>query len=209
MMDLLVFLVLLFGLFGVISGQYIIQYREAYALWINTIVYDGKEEYSDCNKGKRQLCSKLESYSRELCALTDMIQLIFILLSAVFLIIVYTIEKTIPLIIGNPNELNIIHATRILTFFLFCSLFIILYFLKINLLLPVSKTSAIDEKIFEVWYELKCDSCKKVEYRNKLEPNRLYERLAEKIDAGEIKPSQEELTLLAPLLRKKNVGLLP
>lgn len=71
MMSLLVFLVLLFGLFGVMSGQYIMQYREAYALWINMIVYGGKEEFSTCDKEKRKLCSKLESYSREICELTD------------------------------------------------------------------------------------------------------------------------------------------
>lgn len=100
MMNLLVFLVLLFGLFGVISAQYIMQYREAYALWINEIVYANPEEYSDSYK-IRTLCSKLESYSREICELTDLIQLIFALMSLTFLIIVYTIEKNLPLIDSN------------------------------------------------------------------------------------------------------------
>src|SRR5574341_18648 len=159
MIRLLVFLVLLFGLFGVISAQYIMQYREAYALWIKMIVYGEKEEYSDCRK-KREICSKLESYSREICGLADMLLLIFILMSITFFIIVYTIQKNIPLVMNSAYDSNIIYALRILTFMLFISLLLITFLLKINLISPSSKTSAIDDKIFEVWYEFKCHNCK-------------------------------------------------
>jgi len=124
-----------------------------------------------------------------------------------FLTIVYTIERNIPFLLASPSELNIIYASRFLTFLLFGSLLIILYLLKINIILPVSKSSAIDEKLFNVWYELKCNSCKQDTYIEKLEPSRLYEILAEKIDCGEIKPSKKELNLVARLLRKKNVEI--
>ena len=75
MMELLVFLVLLFGLFGVISAQYIMQYREAYALWIKEIVYS---DHMESNKNNRkELCSRLESYSRETCELADFIFIVY------------------------------------------------------------------------------------------------------------------------------------
>lgn len=200
MMSLLVFLVLLFGLFGVISSQYIIQYREAYALWINEIVYSN----TDNNPGseRKTLCSKLESYSREICELTDMILLIFILISITFLIIVYTIEKNLPLMIYNSFDYNILIASRILTFMLFSSLILILYFLKINIIHPYEKTSAIDEKLFSVWYKHKCHRHKQKDFQDKLEPRRLYEILAEKIENEELKDVlREDILLVKPLFR--------
>ncbi|VVB90198.1 Uncharacterised protein [uncultured archaeon] len=203
MIRLLVFLMLLFGLFGVISSQYIVQYREAYALWINSIVYGGNEEKPTC-KEKREICSKLESYSREICELANMLLLIFILLCITFLIVIYTIQENILLLNSNStSDLNIFYGLRFLVFILFVSLFLIFYLLKINLIYSTSKTSAIDEKIFSVWYELKCHDCKKNPYHDKLEPSRLYETYAEKIDSGEINSSQEERDLLKKLLRKK------
>lgn len=200
MIRLLVFLVLLFGLFGVVSSQYIIQYREAYALWINMIAYSGKDEYPDCSK-KREICSKLESYSREICELADMLLLIFGLMCITFLMVIYIIQENIPLV--NGYDLNILYASRVLTFILFGSLILIFHLLKINLVFSTSKTSAIDEKIFSVWYILKCHNCKEREFRDKLEPNRLYETYAEKIDNEEIEGSREERNLLEKLLRKK------
>lgn len=208
MMSLLVFLVLLFGLFGVISSQYIIQYREAYALWIKEIVYSNSENDLGCEK--KALCSKVESYSREICELTDMILLIFILISATFLIIVYTIEKNMPLINPNTVDYNILIASRVLTFMLFSSLILILYFLKINIVFPSGKTSAIDEKLFSVWYKYKCYRNKQKEFQDKLEPRRLYEILAEKIENGELKDaSQDDILLIEPLFRSKKIASNP
>jgi len=40
MMSLFIFMVLLLGLLGGFASQYMMQYREAYNLWINHIVYD-------------------------------------------------------------------------------------------------------------------------------------------------------------------------
>lgn len=204
MIRLLIFFVLLFGLFGVISAQYITQYREAYALWINKIVYGGKEEHKTC-KEKREMCSKLESYSREICELANMLFVIFVGMCITFLIVIYKIQENIPLLINSnlTSDINIIYGLRFLVFMLFGSLFLILSLLKINLIYSTSKTSAIDEKIFSVWYELKCHDCKEKQYQDKLEPNRLYETYAEKINNGEIIPSQEERNLLKTLLKKE------
>ena len=97
MMELLVFLVLLFGLFGVISAQYLIQYREAYALWIKEIVYANSDEPLE---KKRELCSRLESYSRETCGLADFIFLVFIMIcigrSDAFAFCSITCDTTLP-----------------------------------------------------------------------------------------------------------------
>ena len=84
---------------------------------------------------------------------------------------------------------------------LFSSLILILYFLKINIIFPSRKTSAIDEKLFSVWYKYKCHRNKQKELqKDKLEPRRLYEILAEKIENGELKDaSKEDILLITPL----------
>ena len=55
MMTLLVFEVILFGLFGMLLGQFLGQSREAYAIWIREIVYTSenvstKEETNNKSK---------------------------------------------------------------------------------------------------------------------------------------------------------------
>ncbi|MFZ3059208.1 MAG: hypothetical protein WA102_05650 [Candidatus Methanoperedens sp.] len=198
MMTLLVFLVLIFGLFGVFSAQYIIQYREAYYIWTKEIPFKNNIDLD--NSKKRELCSKIESYSREICELANMIILLFILLCITVLTILYTIEKNIPYI-SDVLQLNIIRASEFLTFLLFISIFVILHLMKISLWSPKSMTSAIDEKIFDVWFKLECHECKKDDYKKNKEPKRLYEITAEKLDNNEIEPSQE-LTELVKTLRK-------
>lgn len=133
-----------------------------------------------------------------------MLLMIFVIMCIAFLLVIYTIQENIPLLKNSnlTSDLNIIYALRLLTFILFGSLFLIFYLLKINLIYSTSKTSAIDEKIFSVWYELKCHDCKKM-YKDKLQPNRLYEMYAEKINNGEIKSSKEERDLLKTLLKKE------
>lgn len=202
MMNLLVFLVLLFGLFGVVSSQYIMQYREAYYLWIKYIVYN-KGNNTDPEE-KKETCSKLESYSREICELANMIFLLFILISITFFMVVIAIEINIPLMKSPSPELNILYSTEILAFILYLSLYIILSFLKIGLISPVSKTSAIDEKIFKVWYYFECHECKDEFFKKYPEPHRLYEIVAEKLDNNEIKASQDLMELVKPLRKKKN-----
>ncbi len=201
MMELLVFLVLLFGLFGMISAQYITQYREAYALWINEIVY---ADIAGLSKNpKKDLCSRLESLSRETCELADFIFVVFIMICITILTILYTMKKNIPLILPSPS-LNIMYASVVLTIMLLVALPVILRYLKIDLIAS-SRTSSIDEKIFEVWYANKCHRCKHENYRNKLEPRRLYEILAEKIENGDIEDaSPDDIALLKPLFRKRD-----
>ena len=200
MMELLVFLVLLFGLFGVISAQYIIQYREAYALWIKEIVYAGHNESRDY---KRDLCSKLESLSRETCGLADFIFLVFLMICVTILIILYTMKKNMPLIISTADA-NIVYASGLLTLMLFAALPVILHYIKIDIIAS-SRTSSIDEKIFEVWYKNKCLYCKQEDFCEKLEPRRLYEILAEKIESGALKDaSPEDIDLIKPLFRNQD-----
>lgn len=176
-MSLLVFLVLLFGLFGIFLSQYIIQYREAYVLWIKEIVYCDGEENLDCHE-KRMLCSKLESYSREICGLADIISFLFVLICFTFIVIVFIIKINLPLIETGSSELNILWASGILSLVFFLGLPVMLYYSKINII-SSNKTSAIDRKIFSVWYKLKCHDCKHEEFQDKSQPHRLYELLDE------------------------------
>lgn len=200
---------------GIFIGQYIMQYREAYAIWIKYIIYNGMEPHSTC-KDKINLCSKLESYSREICELSHMIIIIFVGIAITFLLIVYGITTNIPLIENNSTtyysifgidvlssnpELNSLLAARLLTFILFSGLILVLNESNINIL-QTSKTSPIDEKIFDVWCEIKCESCKKI--KKDLEPQRLYEIWAEKINFGK-SASPEVRKRLKPLLKDENV----
>lgn len=200
MMELLVFLVLLFGLFGVISTQYLIQYREAYALWIKEIVYANRDELPD---KKREFCSRLESYSRETCGLADFIFLVFIMICFTIVLILYTMKKNIPLM-TDPIEINTAYASGTLTLLLFASLPVILRYLKIDMIAS-SRTSSIDEKIFEVWHAIRCPHCKQDYFRSKLEPRRLYEILAERIERGDLKDATtEDIELIRPLFRNRD-----
>ncbi len=181
-----------------ISAQYIAQYREAYALWIREVVYATPAGSSP----KKELCSRLESYSRETCELADFICVIFLMICVTIIVILYTMKRNIPLM-SSSADLNIIYASGILTLVLFVALPVILRHLKIDII-AASKTSSIDEKIFEVWYANKCHRCKHENYRSKLEPRRLYEILAEKLENGSIEASAEDTMLIKPLLRNRD-----
>lgn len=215
MISLLIFFVLLFAMLGIFIGQYIMQYREAYAIWIQYIVYNGIDKLNTCNN-KIDLCSKLESYSREICELSHMIIIIFIGISITFLLIVHGITANIPLLENNSTtyysivgievfssnpELNPLLAARTLAFLLFSGLIFVLNESNINIL-KTSKTSPIDEKIFEVWDEMKCDSCKKM--KKDLEPRRLYEIWADKVNADK-NVSSEVRERLKPLLKNEKI----
>lgn len=204
MIRLLFFEVLLFGLFNVLLGQLVGQSREAYAIWIQEIVYSGNSKNPDYD---RKACSNLESLSREICELTDLLYIVVGLIILTFIVVFIVIVWDYNLI-SSISERHITLASGSLAFIVVLTLPYIMYKLNIDIYKP-SKSSQIDEKIFEVWYKKKCHSYKNEQYRNKLQPIQLYEILAEKIDAGKIKPSQEELNLVAPLLKKKNVDLLP
>lgn len=186
MMSLFVFLVLLFGLLGVFLSQYLMQYREAYAIWIKEIVYP--VEYPENNPEKiREICSKMESYSREICGLTDIILVLVSSICFTFIVILYTIRINIPLLTTPSPELNVLLSARVLTFVFFILVFIVLYYSKINIIFT-SKSSAIDEKIYCVWDKYKCHSSKNIRFHDKKQPARLYEILAEKENGGTKKP---------------------
>ncbi|MBU4076804.1 MAG: hypothetical protein KKI06_08885, partial [Euryarchaeota archaeon] len=89
MMTLLVFDVLLFGLFSVLLGQFIGQSREAYAMWIKEFVYP--DEVAKSTEDQRKLCISVESLSREICGLTDMIHVVGGLIIITFFVIFITI----------------------------------------------------------------------------------------------------------------------
>ncbi len=72
----LVFLVILFGLFGVVATQYLNQYRSAYDIWVNEIIFGKNREPNE----KLDLCSKIEAYSRELCGITDVLCILLFML---------------------------------------------------------------------------------------------------------------------------------
>lgn len=205
MMTLFVFYVLIFGLFGVVANQYMLQYREAYGLWIREIVYNDHQEYN-INE-KREICSKVESLSREICTLANMVFLVIVMLCFIFLIIIYTITENLPLT-TDKKEINILYASLLLSIMILVAFPIILYLLKLNLF-NKSETSTIDEKLFDLWYKIKCPRSKRDGYRYKTEPRQLYEILAEKIDNGDIKASEEESRIVKGLLRKKDVNLHP
>lgn len=171
MMTLLVFLVILFGLFGVISTQFMGQYREGYNIWINDIVYDKKNE-------KNELCSRIESLTREICWINDLAMGVIFMIIISIVIIFITYIATWSLII-DEREKFISYSCIFLTFMIFIAVPIILQFiLKVNVINP-SKSSGIDRKLFEVWKKHKCFEIKEKEYILKFEPHRLYDLLFE------------------------------
>ncbi|NJD52392.1 MAG: hypothetical protein FIB07_05930 [Candidatus Methanoperedens sp.] len=202
MMTLLVFEVILFGLFGMLLGQFIGQSREAYAIWIREIVYppgvvSTGEEADKNNEARRKLCSNLESLSREICSLSDLICIVAGLIVLTFIIIFITVIFTYDSI-KESSDRSFILASVILATILVIILPIILTKLNIDLINP-KKSSQIDEKIFEVWHANKCHKHKHEEYRTKLQPIQLYEIMAERIK----NPTEEEAEIIKLLHKKK------
>lgn len=206
MMRILVFLVLLMGIFGVFLAQYLGQYREAYRLWVSYVVYD-KNIQEDC-KSKKDICSQIESYSRELCGLTNIISILFYAICFTFLLVLIVIRLNMPVPIESKSEYNIYVASGILTCVSFIGLPLVLHYSNIDIKTPM-KTSRIDEDLFAVWHKLKCHECKQKDFKEKLEPYRLYEIWAEKINNRELVCSAEERKILGALLHDKNLNSRP
>ncbi|KKI00310.1 hypothetical protein EO95_01200 [Methanosarcina sp. 1.H.T.1A.1] len=207
MMRLFVFFGVLFALFGLYLTQYINQYREAYGLWVQEIVY--KKDTRTTGIKKSELFSKIESLAKELCQLADAISFLFTILCFTFLITASATILNLRLINSStqnssvPNEtacaailrlLNIstqndcecmmLILSLILSIILFGSLPRILRYANINIINP-SKTSKIDEKLFDVWYKHRCFEHKDDPFSLKLQPRRLYEILARKYENEE------------------------
>ena len=194
MMTLLVFLVILFGLFGMIAGQYINQYRSAYQIWTKENIFNGKTKDSI---EKLDLCSKIESYSRELCEINDLLFIVLFMLISTLTIIIVTITLTFHIMDFNiqtlfsnqstENQINIVKilASLILTIMILIAIPLIFYYLKINVGKP-SESSSIDKMLFEVWWNNKCHRCKDINNKKNKQPIRLYEILDENIKNGKI-----------------------
>lgn len=205
-MQLLIFLVILFGMFGTILTQYISQYRGAYKLWIETCVYeDGKLEGED----KKNLCSDIEAYSRELCEMNDLliivIYLIFIttfIISICFSIDLFLIDYSD---VGYKSIILEHIASVILSIVVLIAIPVILHLLKISyvavkvircfkvdkLLMKINRwdeqkyleLTTIDDKLFDLWWEHQCHCLKK---RKRPHPHALYKKLQTKIENGQI-----------------------
>lgn len=171
MMSLLVFLVILFGMFGVISTQFMGQYREGYSIWIYDIVYNKKND-------KNELCSRIESLTREICWINDLTMgvIFMIIISIVTIFITYL--GTWSLITDQREKLISYSVIFLTTMILFAVPIILQFILKVNVISPL-KTSGIDRKLFEVWKKHKCYELKEKEYLLNFEPHRLYELLFE------------------------------
>lgn len=199
MMRLFVFYGILFSLFGIYLSRYISQYREAYELWVKEIVYR-KDTINEKENGskKPRLFSKIESLARELCQIADAIFLLFTILCLTFLL---TASATISYLrsqecgVINHNEQIILILSLIISTIIFLLLPILLRSAHIHIL-DTSKTSKIDEKVFEVWYKYRCFEHRDKDYSLKLQPRRLYETLARKYD------NEENIDLPKPLIEE-------
>jgi|GEM_PF-6019105 hypothetical protein len=220
MMRILAFYGFFFALFGIYLAQYLNQYREAYKLWVQEIVYDKdyKLKYEDLISSKQKseltdkekdLFSRIESLSRDLCTLADKLFILFSLVCFTFFVTIslsihnlFELLETIRpydelntlidywnayctvLTSNNPNnpniyELNTLITVIILSTTLFISLPIILSYSHINILKP-NNTFRIDEKLFYVWYKHRCFRYKQLCFKTKLRPRRLYKIFAQK-----------------------------
>lgn len=133
-MELLVFLVILFSVFGIILSQYINQYRSAYKLWVEICIYEDGE-VSD-NEKKKKICSEVESYSRELCEINDL--LIIIIYLIYFTTFIITMSFGIDMFLIDPSSqffqsIILGHITSILLSIIILLIIpIILHVLKIS-----------------------------------------------------------------------------
>lgn len=193
-MTLLVFLVILFGLFGMIATQYISQYRIAYQLWTKERIF---KRTTTNENDKIDFCSKIESYSRELCEINDLLGIVLFMLFATLTIIMattYEIFQTMDFHLQTmftnqsvDNKINILKilASLLLTIMIFLAIPLICYYLKINMGKP-SQSSSIDKMLFDLWWNNKCHRCKNEIEKKNMQPMRLYELLDENIKKEKI-----------------------
>lgn len=213
-MTLLVFLVILFGLFGMISTQYINQYRNAYQLWTKEMIFNGTPNNEN---DKIDLCSKIESYSRELCEINDLLGIVLFMLISTLTIIIGTAyvifqitDFNLQTMFTNPSTDNIkIFASLLLTIMVFFAIPIICYYLKINMGNP-SQSSSIDKMLFDLWWNNKCHRLKSETGKKNMQPFRLYQLLDEYIKNGKITDyTEDEKELVKNLSKTKDVNINP
>lgn len=206
MMTLLVFLSLIFSILGIIITQYINIYREAYELWVTYCVYDRPIVLRDEVENKqerRTICGKIESLSRQVCEINDILGAILRTLHYSITIIFLVISLNISLNIHNNGfNIEVIQnaASIILTYLVYLAIRFITKALKIEK--GYSKLDSIERKLFEVWWKLKCHQEKLANYRNKSKPSSLYKTFLTYVNEGKIKRSElteEEKKLIAEL----------
>lgn len=211
MMSLLVFLVILFGLFGVISTQYIGQYREAYYYWVKEAVYNNKDPTID---EKRKICSKIESFSREFCEINDLMIVVIYMLNFTLTVVIIMVMLELRYLniriftegqhfntLDVTNQLHVFKISAILIF----SIMIFISIPVIKSLLKMSDATSIDRKLFSLWWDCKCPRLKKVNVN--AQPLRLYQLLDEGIVSGNILDhTQEERKLVNGLSNKRDVN---
>jgi hypothetical protein len=196
MMEILVFLVVTFGLLGIFVNNYISQYREIYLLWIEEIVFKGftescetlttEKSKEDLKSEKIRLCSKVESYSREICAYANVIRLLVVLICIIALIALYVTR------VNKEGNYYIYTAIQVLIFLMYIAIFFLLKYVDINIINP-SDTCEIDEKLFDIWCKANCSSNKQDIFKKELQPVRMYEILANKINESEIQNLDDNL----------------
>jgi len=222
MMELLVFLVMLFGLFGVITTQYINQYRSAYNLWVEHKVFNknGKKPENIAKIG-----SEIESYAREICEINDILCIIYCLLLLTQLSIIWAVKvkleefnfSIINLITdaasyfatlsnqGTLTDFTLTIAAFTLTVATTIAVPQLFRMLKISLFQNStdSKKNAIEKKLFDVWWQYKCHREKHDGYIKEMQPRKLYEILAEEIKNGNIKDATKDEQELVSSLQNK------
>lgn len=180
MMRILVFFVLLFGLFGIFVSQYISQYREIYRLWIKEIIYGA--DFCDYDpKERSQLCSSVESYCREVCSLANALFVLLLGIISTGIVALYVLKVRLSEIdVADSGEILLLQADQALLLLLMFSIHSILKASNIDIL-HTAKTSQIDRNLFHIWCKVKCHESKN-DFRKNLVPNRMYVLLHEKIN---------------------------
>jgi hypothetical protein len=205
MMTLLVFLSLIFSLLGIVVTHYINTYKEAYELWTKCCVYNA----SSCSiaNGSNKLkvvsiCSKIESLSRQVCEINDLLGIVIrtlqVTIAIIFLVFAFNIGLNYTKDgIGIDVILNI--ASVLLATFVYFAVKFITRALKIG---KEHKADSIQRKLFEVWWNLKCHREKCAKYKDKSKPNALYKTLLEEVTTGKINKAEltsDEMELIEKL----------
>lgn len=196
MMTLLVFLSLIFTLLGLVVTQYINIYKDSYELWTLYCVYNKKETLEDGSEDeekKKIICSKVESLSRQVCEINDIlgavIRTLHYSITIIFLVIGINISQNI---VTNEIDIEIAQniASLLLTYLTYLAVRFITKALKIEK--GYYKLDSIERKLFEVWWKLKCHREKLDGYKSKSKPSSLYKTFLKYVTEGKI--TEKELT---------------
>ena len=196
MMIVFIFLAILISLFSVIAIQFLANYKDVYTLWIKEIVYNDYQYQKD-RSNLADLCSKVESLTRQFHTLNNSIAIVLSLIFFSFIVVFSMIIIVFPLL--EQKEKIIILTASFLALSLFSVFPIIAYFFRVKIGGIISQS---EKMLFDIWFKNNCHRCKSEKFKNRLQPRRLYEIYAHKIQMGEIVPSSEITNLLEPLFKR-------